>query len=105
MMRVSYMTKQPLTAKLAAEKVKARIQDYQRQFYDTLDPEQLVTAIGKENAEKVRKFLLKTVQDAEKGTQQEGGKQFAQPPRRDQRKTINMDQFHDMLDDLKKNSK
>lgn len=104
-MRVSYFSKTPCTAKQAAVKVKARIQDYQKQFYDSLDAEQLVTAIGKENAEKVRKYLLKTVTDAEKGTQQEGGKHSAQTPRRDQRKTIGLDEFHDYLDDLKKNSK
>ena len=103
-MRLSYLKREPCTAKQAAEKVKARILEYQRQFYDSLDAEQLVEAIGKENAEKVRKHLLKAVQDAGKGTQQEN-RRNAEPPKRDVRKTINMDDFHDYLDELKKSSK
>lgn len=103
-MRISYLTKQPCTAKIAAEKVKARIHEYQREFYDSLDMDQLVEQLGKENAEKVRKYFLKAVQDAEKGTKQEGSRP-GPVPKRDERKTINMDQFHDYLDDLKKTSK
>lgn len=104
-MRISYFSKQPCTAKQAAEKVKARIHEYQRQFYDDLDMDQLVETLGKDNAEKVRKYFLKTVQDAEKGTRQEGGRPAGAVPKRDERKTMNMDEFHDYLDDLKRKSK
>lgn len=104
-MRISYLEKQPCTAKQAAQKVKARIQEYQRQFYDDLDMDQLVETLGKANAEKVRKYFLKTVQDAEKGTQQEAGRTNGAIPKRNERKTMNMDDFHDYLDDLKRKSK
>ena len=104
-MRVSYLTKQPCTAKIAADKVKTRIRDYQKQFYDDLDPDALVEAIGKENAEKVRKHFLKAVQDVEKGSEPKAGTHFTKPPKRNERETMNLDQFHDYLDDLKKNSK
>lgn len=104
-MRVSYFSKQPCTAKVAAEKVKARIREYQKQFYDDLDVDQLVEQLGKENAEKVRKYFLKAVKDAEKGTQQEAGRSSGTPPKRDERKTMNMDDLHDYLDELKKTSK
>ncbi len=104
-MRVSYFSKQPCTAKVAAEKVKARIREYQKQFYDDLDEDQLVEQIGKANTEKVRKYFLKAVKEAEKGTQQEAGKSSAQTPKRGGRATINMDDLHDYLDDLKKTSK
>lgn len=103
-MRLSYLSKQPCTAKQAAEKVRERINSYQRQFYDALDMDKLVEQLGKENAEKVRKYFLKLVQDPEKAAKQEGGK-APHPPKRDERKTMNMDDFHDYLDDLKKNSK
>ncbi len=104
-MRVSWATGKKVTAKQAAEQVKARILDYQKQFYDELDMDQLVDTLGKANAEKVRKYFLKTVQDAAKGTEQEAGKGQGAIPKRDVRKTMNMDQFHDYLDDLKKTAK
>jgi len=103
-MRVSYLSGKPCTSKQAAEKVKARIHEYQREFYDSLDMDQLVEQLGKENAEKVRKHFLKAVQDAEKGTKQEG-RQSDRLPKRDERKTMSMDDFHDYLDDLKKTGK
>lgn len=103
-MRISYFSRQPCTAKQAADKVRERILNYQKQFYDDLDPDRLVEALGKENAEKVRKHFLKVVQAAENGTQQEK-RSSGQPTRRDERKTIGMDDFHDYLDELKRTSK
>src|SRR6185436_6065623 len=103
-MRVGYFSRQPCTAKQAAEKWRSRIQDYQREFYDELDEDKLVEQIGKANAEKVRKYFLKAVKDAEKGTQQENSRPSVNP-KRDERKTMNMDDFHDYLDGLKKTSK
>lgn len=100
-MRLSYFTRQPCTAKQAAEKVRQRIQDFQGQFYGELDAATLVDRLGKENVEKIRAHLLKTVTDAEKGTEQKATtRPFA--PRRNERQTMNMDDFHDYLDNIKK---
>lgn len=103
-MRVSYFSRQPCTAKQAADKIRQRVQAYQQQFYDELDGEQLADRLGKGNVEKIRKHLLKVVQDAEKGTRQEATAS-GKPARRDERKTINMDEFHDMLDEMKRTGK
>lgn len=102
-MRVSYFAKQPCTAKQAAEKVRARIMDYQKQFYDELDMDKLVEVLGKDNADKVRKYFLKLVKEKEEIEQKPSGPGKIQ--KRDERQTINMDQFHDYLDDLKRKSK
>lgn len=104
-MRLSYFSKQPCTAKQAAEKVKSRILEYQKQFYDELDAESLVGHLGKENAEKVRKYFLKVVQDIEKGSSAGASKPSGSVPKRNERQTMNMDEFHDYLDELKKTSK
>lgn len=102
-MRVSYFARKPCTAKQAAEVVKARIFDYQKQFYDALDMDKLVETLGKENAEKVRKHFLKAVKEQESGEQKPSSS--GRIPKRDERKTMNMDEFHDYLDDLKRTSK
>lgn len=97
-MRLSYLQKEPCTAKQAAEKVKTRIIEYQKQFFDSLDPEKLVETLGKENAEKVRKHFLKLVKNQE----EEREKKPATPKaRRNERETIGMDDFHDYLNELK----
>lgn len=103
-MRISYQNKQPLTAKQACEKVKAVILDQQREFYDDLDDDQLVEYLGKANAEKVRKHFLKKMKDQESGTKQEAQHQ-EKFKKRDERKTINLDEFHDRLAELKAKSK
>lgn len=100
-MRLGYLSQKPVTAKQAAEKVKARIMEYQREFYDTLDMDQLVGQLGKENAEKVRKYFLKVVQEQEKGTRQETQRPAA-IPKRNQRQTIGLDEFHEYLDEVKR---
>ncbi len=97
-MRVSYLSRQPCTAKDAAAKVKAEIKEYQRMYYDALDEDKLVEELGKENAEKVRKYYLKTVKAAEKDSKESTGK-----PREKsgERKTMNSDEFREYLDGLK----
>jgi hypothetical protein len=100
-MRISYFSRQPCTAKQAADKVRQRIHDFQGQFYGELDAETLVERLGKENVEKIRAHLLKPVLDAEKGTKQHATQQPS-VPKRNQRETMNMDDFHDYLDGIKK---
>lgn len=104
-MRVSYFSGKPCTAKQAADQVKQRVLNFQSQFYDELDGEQLVNQLGKGNVEKIRKFLLKTVQEIEKGTEVTHEKGDRKPARRGERPTITPDEFRDYLDDLKRNSK
>lgn len=100
-MRLSYFRREPCTAKVAAEKVRARILDYNKQFLDQLDADKLVEVIGKDNAEKVRKHFLKLVKQQEQ-TEQKPAPKVA---KRNGRETITPDQFHDYLDELKRSSK
>lgn len=103
-MRVSYLSKEPCTAKQAADKLRARIIGYQGQFYDDLGAEQLVAQLGEKNVEKIRAHLLKVVKENQEGAQQKNDNPKP-PPRRNERQTMNMDDFHDYLDNLKATSK
>ena len=104
-MRLAYLQRKPITAKDAAGMVRKEITEYQRAFYDTLDEEKLVEQLGKENAEKVRKHLLKAVKEAERDQKDGGSKGPGQPVRRGERKIITPDEFKDYLDDIKRNNK
>jgi hypothetical protein len=98
-MQLGMSTGKPITPKEAMEKVKSEILEYQKAYYDVLDEDKLVEQIGKENAEKIRKFYLKKVKEKEK----ESPKGSALPSaKRDERKTMTPDQFRDYLADLKK---
>jgi len=78
-------------------RVKQEVMEYQKAYYDVLDEDKLVEQIGKENAEKVRKHFLKAVKTAEKPV-----KDFRPAAKRDDRKTMSPDEFHEYLADLKK---
>ena len=52
-----------VTPKEAVELVRKEIAEYQKAYYDILDEDKLVEQIGKENAEKIRKFYLKKVEE------------------------------------------
>jgi|WetSurMetagenome_2_1015567.scaffolds.fasta_scaffold67379_2 hypothetical protein len=97
-MQLGMATGKSITPKEAMEKVKSEILEYQKAYYDVLDEDKLVEQIGKENAEKIRKFYLKKVKEKEK----ESPKGSALPSKRDERKTMTPDQFRDYLADLKK---
>ena len=97
-MRVSYLSRQPCTAKEAAAKVKAEVKEFQKMYYDSLDEDKLVEELGKENAEKVRKHFLKIVKATGKDAQDPNPKPRE---RSNERKTMNSDQFRDYLDGLK----
>lgn len=96
-MQLGYMMGQAITPKEAMAKVKAEIFEYQKSYYDTLNEDMLVEQIGKENAEKVRKYYLKGVKEADKLK-----KDFKPTAKRDERKTMTPDEFREYLDDLKK---
>lgn len=101
-MRISYLTKKPVTAKEAAAKVRAEIMQYQRAFYDNLDEDKLVEELGKENADKVRKYFLKLMKSVDK----EHPKVSDEPKTKSgERKVITPDEMHDYLDNLKRNGK
>ena len=53
-------------------------------------------SIGKENAEKVRKYFLKIVKAAEKDTK-EGASREGRPTPKGERKTLTPDAFHELV--------
>ena len=101
-MRLSYFSRKPVTPKEAATLVREEVRQYQRSFYDNLDEDKIVEELGKENAEKVRKYFLKVMKAAEKEHPKTGD---APPSKRGERKVITPDEMHDYLADLKRNGK
>lgn len=98
-MQSGYLTGRAVTPKDAMARVKAEIFEYQKSYYDVLDEDKLVEQLGKDNAEKVRKYYLKAVKDAEKDKVK---KDYKPQARRDERKVLTPDEFHDYLDALKR---
>jgi hypothetical protein len=101
-MQLGFTTGKVITPKDAMAKVKQELHEYQKAYYDVLDEDKLVEQLGKENAEKVRKYYLKAVKAKE-----EKAKTSYQPSaaRKDERKTMTPDQFRDYLQDLKSKGK
>jgi hypothetical protein len=100
-MQLGFTANKPITPKEAMAKVRAELQEYQKAYYDVLDEDKLVEQLGKENAEKVRKYYLKAVKAAEK----EPKKDFKPSTKRDERKTMTPDEFREYLADLKSKGK
>jgi len=98
-MQLGYVNGKVVTPKEAMAKAKLELIEYQRAYYDVLDEDKLVEQLGKENAEKVRKYYLKAVKEAEK---EKKPKNLAPSAKRDERKTMTPDEFRDYLADLKK---
>jgi hypothetical protein len=96
-MQLGYVNGKPVTPKEAMKRVRQELSEYQKAYYDVLDEDKLVEQLGKENAEKVRKYYLKAIKEAEKPK-----KDFKASPKREERKTMNSDEFRDYLDGLKK---
>jgi hypothetical protein len=96
-MQLGYVNGKPVTPKEAMKRVRQELSEYQKAYYDVLDEDKLVEQLGKENAEKVRKYYLKAVKEAEKPK-----KDFKAIPKREERKTMNSDEFREYLDGLKK---
>jgi hypothetical protein len=101
-MQLGYVTGKVVTPKEAMVKVRQELAEYQKAYYDVLDEDKLVEQLGKENAEKVRKYYLKAVKEAEK---EKKPKDFKSLPKRDERKTMTPDEFKDYLQDLKDKGK
>jgi hypothetical protein len=101
-MQLGFATGKTITPKEAMAKVRAELHEYQKAYYDVLDEDKLVEQLGKENAEKVRKFYLKAVKAKEDGPKK---KEFGNAPKRDERKTMTPDEFRAYLDDLKSKGK
>ena len=101
-MQLGFVSGKVITPKDAMAKVKQELHEYQKAYYDVLDEDKLVEQLGKENAEKVRKYYLKAV----KAKEAEAKKSY-QPSaaRKDERKTMTPDQFRDYLQDLKSKGK
>jgi hypothetical protein len=98
-MQLGYVKGQVVTPKEAMKRVRQELAEYQKAYYDVLDEDKLVEQLGKENAEKVRKYYLKAVKDSEK---KDAKKDFKASPKREERKVMSPDEFHDYLDGLKK---
>ena len=97
-MQLGFVNGKPITPKEAMQRVKQELGEYQKAYYDVLDEDKLVEQLGKDNAEKVRKYYLKAVKDAAK----DKPKDTKPHVKRDERKTMTPDEFRDYLDDLKK---
>jgi hypothetical protein len=98
-MRLAQFQRQSITPKQAIELVKTRIKSVQASYYDHLDEEALVKELGEKNAEKVKKYFLKLVKEAEKKPIVPLGKPVA---RNGERKTITPDDMADYLAELKR---
>ena len=101
-MRLSYINRKPITPKEAAGLVREEVRQYQRSFYDALDEDKIVEELGKDNAEKVRKYFLKVMKAVEKEQPKTGD---APPSKRGERKVITPDEMKDYLENLKRNGK
>lgn len=101
-MQLGFSAGKTITPKEAMAKVRNELHEYQKAYYDVLDEDKLVEQLGKENAEKVRKYYLKAVKESEKTPKK---KEFGSAPKRDERKTMTPDEFRSYLDDLKQKGK
>lgn len=97
-MRVANKAGKAMTPKEAIERVRKEFREIQKGYYDVLDPEKLVEELGPENAEKIRKHLLKLVKPAE---ELKGPK--APSVKKGERQIISPDEMADYLENLKKN--
>ncbi len=93
----------PLTPKQAYETARKELREYKTAFYDSLDEDKLVEELGKENAEKVRKHFLKKLQ--EKDSKSVKASSTGPTAKREERKTMNSDEFREYLEDLKRKGK
>ena len=100
-MQSGFLKNQMITPKEAMAIVKREIAEYQRSYYDVLDEDKLVEQLGKENAEKVRKYYLKAVKDADKEKKPNLVPSAKKPG---ERKTMTPDEFREYLDDLKRSA-
>ena len=98
-MQAGYRASRVVTPKEAMAIVKREISEYQKSYYDALDEDKLVEQLGKENAEKVRKYYLKAVKDA--GADKKPNL-APSATKRVERKTMTPDDFRDYLDGLKR---
>jgi hypothetical protein len=80
------------------------LQAYKQAFYASLDEDKLVEELGEENAEKVRKYFIKKLKAKQEGKQMPKGSQ-APAPKRNERKTMNSDEFREYLQSLKEKGK
>lgn len=100
-LKAAHFRREAITPKQAIEEVKAKMRTVQRAFYDHLDGENLVKELGEANVEKVKQFLLKLVKPPAGGNPLNGNR-LPSTLRNGERKTINLDDFHDQLAELKK---
>ena len=100
-MQAAFYQNRMITPKEAMAAVKREIFGFQKAYYDMLDEDKLVDMLGKENAEKVRKYYLKAVKDAGAADKKNNFKPAA---KREERKTMTPDEFREYLNDLKKGS-
>ncbi len=98
-MQLGFVKGKTVTPKEAMAKAKAELIEYQRSYFDVLDEDKLVEQIGKDNAEKVRKYFLKQVKEEQK---KKTTPDFKPTGKKGERPTMSPDEFRDYLADLKK---
>lgn len=101
-LRAGHIAGKAITPKEAMAKVKAEMTEYRKAYLDMLDEDKLVEELGKENAEKVRKYFLKAIKGKDTSVKSQGS---SASPKREVRKTMNSDEFRDYLDELKQKVK
>lgn len=99
-MRTAHFRRVTVTPKQAIEFVKKRVKEVQGAYYDHLDGEGLFNELGEKTANKLRAYFLKVAQGA--GNPPPAVPNGQRPAARGgERKTWNMDDFHDYLDKRK----
>ncbi len=97
-MRIAHFQRQTITPKQAIEFVKKRVREVNSAYYETLDGQALVDALGPNVSERVKKHFLNIVKAAGNPVPELNGKR---PTKNGERKTINLDDFHDRMTKLK----
>ena len=97
-MVMAHKQQKSVTPKQAIEMVKKSMKEFQSYYYDQLEGDALVKELGEKNAEKVKNYFLKLVKNDKQPVMSNG-----KPSTK--KGAMNMDEFHDYLDELKRNNK
>lgn len=92
----------PITPKEAIEHVRREYKTMHTMFLDHLDEDKIVEEIGAANAEKVKKYFLKLVKEAEKQKPEHKPATTQKHVNGERKGVISPDDFRDYLDELKK---
>ncbi len=97
-MRLANREQRTITPRQAIEYVKNRLRSVNTAYYETLDGKDLVDALGATVSDRIRKHFLKVAQEAGAPIPPKGQRSA---PRNGERKSMDMDEFHEYLDERK----